>query len=74
MNFLRIFTALSHVDPPKFSPPPSSTVVGFEGESLTVGMVANGNPMSIAYTWTKEGLPIQTPGKYPAAAVAMHSL
>ncbi|XP_062711778.1 nephrin isoform X5 [Aedes albopictus] len=48
--------------PPKFSPPPSSTVVGFEGESLTVGMVANGNPMSIAYTWTKEGLPIQTPG------------
>ncbi|XP_062562888.1 nephrin isoform X7 [Armigeres subalbatus] len=48
--------------PPKFSPPPSSTVVGFEGEPLTVGMVANGNPMSIAYTWTKEGLPIQSPG------------
>ncbi|XP_055601231.1 nephrin isoform X2 [Uranotaenia lowii] len=44
--------------PPKFSPPPSSTAVGVEGESLTVAMVATGNPMSIAYTWTKDGLPI----------------
>ncbi|XP_065093879.1 nephrin isoform X2 [Ochlerotatus camptorhynchus] len=48
--------------PPKFSPPPSSTAVGVEGESLTVAMVANGNPMSIAYTWTKDGLPILPSG------------
>uniref|UniRef100_A0A182S7X8 Ig-like domain-containing protein n=1 Tax=Anopheles maculatus TaxID=74869 RepID=A0A182S7X8_9DIPT len=44
--------------PPKFKPPPSSTVVGAEGEPLTVAMVATGNPMSISYTWTKDGLPI----------------
>ncbi|KAL1398733.1 hypothetical protein pipiens_001200, partial [Culex pipiens pipiens] len=49
--------------PPKFSPPPSSTAVGVEGESLTVAMVATGNPMSIAYTWTKDGLPILSSGK-----------
>ncbi|XP_038107931.1 nephrin isoform X1 [Culex quinquefasciatus] len=48
--------------PPKFSPPPSSTAVGVEGESLTVAMVATGNPMSIAYTWTKDGLPILSSG------------
>ncbi|XP_055619098.1 nephrin isoform X2 [Toxorhynchites rutilus septentrionalis] len=48
--------------PPKFSPPPSSTAVGVEGESLTVAMVATGNPMSIAYTWTKDGQPILSSG------------
>lgn len=50
------------VDPPKFTPPPSSTVVGVEGEPLQVAMKATGNPQSIAYTWTKDGLPISTGG------------
>lgn len=45
-------------DPPKFVPPPSNTVVGIEGESVQVALVANANPMSISYTWTKDGLPI----------------
>jgi hypothetical protein len=27
-------------DPPKFTPPPSSTAVGVEGESLTVAIVS----------------------------------
>lgn len=49
-------------DPPKFVPPPSSTVVGVEGESLQVAMLANANPISIAYTWTKDGLPILASG------------
>ena len=43
-------------------PPPSSTVVGVEGEPLQVAMLANANPMSIAYTWTKDGLPILSNG------------
>lgn len=43
-------------------PPPSSTVVGVEGEPLQVAMMANANPMSIAYTWTKDGLPIIASG------------
>lgn len=46
------------LDPPKFVPAPSSTVVGVEGEQLQVAMRAHANPMSIAYTWTKDGQPI----------------
>lgn len=45
-------------DPPKFKPPPSSKAVGVEGENLIVPLVAEGNPISIQYTWTKDGLPI----------------
>lgn len=41
-------------------PVPSSTVVGVEGEPLQVAMRANANPMSIAYTWTKDGQPIDS--------------
>ncbi|XP_046865422.1 nephrin isoform X1 [Drosophila willistoni] len=43
---------------PKFVPPPSSTAVGVEGESLQVSLQANGNPAAIAYTWTKDGMSI----------------
>lgn len=45
-------------DPPKFVPPPSSTVVGVEGEPLQVPLMANANPVSITYIWSKDGLPI----------------
>lgn len=41
-------------------PPPSSTVVGVEGESLVVTLQANANPMSIIYTWSKDSLIIPT--------------
>ncbi|XP_063704148.1 nephrin isoform X1 [Culicoides brevitarsis] len=44
--------------PPKFKPPPSSKAVGVEGENLIVPLVAEGNPISIQYTWTKDGLPL----------------
>jgi nephron len=50
--------AIQYIDVPEFTPPPSSTAVGVEGESLNVAMKATGNPMSIAYTWTKDGRPI----------------
>lgn len=48
--------------PPKFTPPPSSKVVGVEGEPLQVAMMATGNPSSIMYTWTKDGIPILPAG------------
>lgn len=51
---------LTNIDPPKFVPPPSSTVVGNEGEPLQVAIMANANPMSIAYTWTKDKQSIMT--------------
>ncbi|XP_067629154.1 nephrin isoform X1 [Eurosta solidaginis] len=44
--------------PPIFHPPPSSTAVGVEGESLQVSISAAANPMSIVYSWTKDGLPV----------------
>lgn len=50
--------ALDVLYAPKFVPPPSSTVVGVEGESVYVPLMANANPMSIKYVWTKDGLPI----------------
>lgn len=43
---------------PKFTPPPSATVVGIEDESLIINLMANGNPTNIQYTWTKEGSPL----------------
>lgn len=48
------------IDAPKFMPPPSSKAVGTEGEPLQVSMVANANPASITYTWTKDGMPIMS--------------
>lgn len=65
MNFLRFcfpFRICTFIDPPKFVPPPSSTVVGNEDESLQVAIMANANPMSIAYTWIKDGQPIVSNG------------
>ncbi|XP_052872105.1 nephrin-like [Anopheles cruzii] len=47
---------------PKFSPPTTTSVSGVEGEPLTVALLATGNPMSIAYTWTKDGQPITESG------------
>lgn len=43
-------------------PPPSSKAVGTEGEPLQVSMMANANPGSISYTWTKDGMPIMSSG------------
>lgn len=51
------------LDPPKFTPPPSSTAVGIEDEQMVISLVANGNPTSIQYTWTKEGSPLEEHGK-----------
>lgn len=47
-------------DPPKFEASQSSSFVGVEGAPFHVELVASGNPMSISYTWTKDGLPISS--------------
>ncbi|XP_049307143.1 nephrin isoform X1 [Bactrocera dorsalis] len=44
--------------PPVFLPPPSSTAVGVEGESLQVSLSATANPVTVLYSWTKDGLPV----------------
>lgn len=46
------------LDPPKFVTPPSYTAVGNEGEPIQIALQANANPMSISYTWTKDGVPL----------------
>ncbi|XP_017149370.1 nephrin isoform X2 [Drosophila miranda] len=46
--------------PPKFEGSQTTTFVGVEGAPFHVELVASGNPMSISYTWTKDGLPITT--------------
>ncbi|EDW46993.1 GM21069 [Drosophila sechellia] len=40
---------------PKFVPPPSSTAVGVEGESLQVSLQTRANPTPVTYKWTKDG-------------------
>ncbi|XP_011296560.1 nephrin isoform X1 [Musca domestica] len=55
---------------PKFVPPPSSTAVGVEGESLLVALQANANPMSITYTWSKDGQPLPANGNGEARIFA----
>lgn len=38
------------------------TVTGIENEPLIITLKADGNPSNIAYTWTKDGLPIAQAG------------
>ncbi|GBP60622.1 Nephrin [Eumeta japonica] len=44
--------------PPKFDESTLSNAVGVENEPLVIVVRAEGNPSSITYTWTKDGLPI----------------
>lgn len=37
-----------------------TTYLGVEGEPLRIELHASGNPMSMSYTWTKDGLPIMS--------------
>ncbi|XP_030244136.1 nephrin isoform X2 [Drosophila navojoa] len=46
--------------PPKFDVAQVTSFVGVEGSPLQVELHASGNPMSISYTWTKDGLPISS--------------
>ncbi|KRG05048.1 nephrin isoform X2 [Drosophila mojavensis] len=46
--------------PPKFDVAQITSFVGVEGSPLQVELHASGNPMSISYTWTKDGLPISS--------------
>nr|XP_036227378.1 nephrin isoform X8 [Bactrocera oleae] len=50
--------SLNILYPPVFLPPPSSTAVGVEGESLQVSLSATANPVTVLYSWTKDGLPV----------------
>ena len=35
-----------------------TSYMGVEGEPLKIELHATGNPMTMSYTWTKDGLPI----------------
>lgn len=37
---------------------PEETQIGVEGDSMVVTLSARGNPTNIAYTWSKEGIPL----------------
>ncbi|CAH1372536.1 unnamed protein product [Tenebrio molitor] len=43
---------------PVFDKDNEEAVTGVEGEPLIITLKADGNPQNIAYTWTKDGLPI----------------
>ncbi|XP_052843338.1 nephrin isoform X2 [Drosophila gunungcola] len=47
---------------PKFVPPPSSTVVGAEGESVQVSLQTKANPTPVEYKWTRDGVTIPQDG------------
>ncbi|XP_017044355.1 nephrin isoform X1 [Drosophila ficusphila] len=49
---------------PKFVPPPSSTAVGAEGESLQVLLQTRANPTAVVYKWTKDGATIPQDGEH----------
>lgn len=46
------------IDKPVFDKNNEETVTGIENEPLIISLKADGNPPNIAYTWTKDGLPI----------------
>lgn len=46
------------VDKPVFDKNNEESITGIENEPLIVSLKADGNPTNIAFTWTKDGLPI----------------
>lgn len=50
------------IDKPVFDENNEESVVGIENEPLIISLKADGNPQNIAYTWTKDGLPIMQSG------------
>lgn len=65
---------LLYPDPPKFVGTPSNTSVGWEGEPLSVALNAVANPMSITYTWSKDGIPLSNTGANAERIVATGSV
>lgn len=60
-----IFSYLKNVlflDKPVFDENLEKTVTGIEDEPLIINLKAEGNPSNIAYTWTKDGLPVTQAG------------
>lgn len=47
-----------HIDKPVFDKTNEEVVTGIENEPLIISLKADGNPSSITYTWTKDGLPV----------------
>lgn len=43
---------------PIFDSRPADTYLGIEGDQLIVSLEAQGNPNNIAYTWSKDGIPL----------------
>lgn len=50
--------ACVHIDKPVFDKTNEEEVTGIENEPLIISLKADGNPSSITYTWTKDGLPV----------------
>ncbi|XP_055904488.1 nephrin isoform X2 [Eupeodes corollae] len=46
--------------PPKFATSQPVTFTGVEGEPLQIPLVATANPMTMSFTWTKDGFPISS--------------
>ncbi|KAG7187933.1 hypothetical protein KM043_013897 [Ampulex compressa] len=53
-------TTLDVLYKPIFSSLDSYELTGLEGEPFVISVAANGNPNSIKYTWTRDGLPLST--------------
>lgn len=51
-----------HADKPVFDSSNEESIIGIENEPLIISLKADGNPQNIAYTWTKDGLPIMQVG------------
>lgn len=47
-----------YIDKPVFDKMNEEEVTGIEDEPLIISLKADGNPSSITYTWTKDGLPV----------------
>lgn len=57
-KLINVYIYISSLDKPVFDKNNEEAVTGIENEPLIITLKAEGNPSSIAYTWTKDGLPI----------------
>lgn len=64
---------ITFIDPPVFEPIQPEVTIGVENEPLMITVKADGNPGSISYTWTKDGLPI-TQASYSQSSMSTNIL
>ncbi|XP_015599513.1 nephrin isoform X4 [Cephus cinctus] len=56
-------TTLNILYKPIFAPLDLNELIGMEGEPFVISVSAAGNPASITYTWTRDGLPLSVGAK-----------